>query len=379
MVAIPNLHFFQWVNQLKNSGYEVYWLDANDDGAVSNRIPWVTQIKGWRLKWNYPFRQTIKKKLPKLYKTIQNFNETTLENVLNEQIKAIKPDIVHCFEMQLTGFSVLPIMEKNDIPFIYSSWGSDVYYYKQRGTTDAQVQRFMDRVNVLVSDCKRDVKALENLGFNKKWYVFPGNGGLDIDKPNIKPQEERTIVLFKGYQYDSGEALQVVKAIELLDVELMRNIEFHVYSTDKEVEKYIKTSDVFNQLSYTIHPRHQRLQNKKLLELMGKSLIHLGNNLSDGMPNSLLEAMAMGAFPIQSNPGGATAEVINHGVNGFLIENPLDFEAISKLIETTLKDSELRKKAQDYNVRFIENNYKRATLRPEIIQLYKDTLLQGAT
>lgn len=375
MVAIPNHHFFQWVNQLEGSEYEVYWLDANDDGTVSPRIQWVSQIKGWRLKKNYPLRQTIKKSLPNLYKVIQKLNEKSITSVLDKSIKNIQPDIVHCFEMQLTGFSILPVMEQNNIPLIYSSWGSDVYYYKKRGTTDDEVKHFMNRVDVLISDCKRDVTLLNKLGFKKKSYVFPGNGGLNLEKHKIKPQKERNLIVFKGYQYDSGEALQIVKAIEVLPMKLIKNIEFHVYSTDKEIENYIKESNTFRELVYSIHPRHERLQNEKLLGLMGKSLIHLGNNLSDGMPNSLLEAMAMGAFPIQSNPGGATSEVIKHGVNGFLIENPLDFIAISKLIKAAINDSQLRIKAQDYNVSFIENNYKRATLRPEIVQLYKDIML----
>ena len=374
MVAIPNHHFFQWVNQLEHSGYEVFWLDVQDDGETSHKIPWVTQIKKWRLKWDYPFRQTIKKKLPFFYKALQSFNERHIVDVLSNSIKTIKPDIVHCFEMQLTGFSILPVIQQNTIPFIYSSWGSDVYYYKNRGTTDDEVKRFINRVDVLISDCRRDVRLLTKLGFKKASYVFPGNGGISIDTLKIMPLKERNILLFKGYQYDSGEALQIVKAIEILPFELIKNIEFHVYSADKEIEDYIKKSKVFKYLTHIVHPRNKRLKNTKLLELMGKSIIHLGNNLSDGMPNSLLEAMGMGAFPIQSNPGNATSEVVKHGDNGFLIENPLDFIAISKLIELALVDVSLRQKAQDYNISFIENNYNRSTLRPEIVELYKSVL-----
>lgn len=65
---------------------------------------------------------------------------------------------------------------------------------------------------------------------------------------------------------------------------------------------------------------------------MGQSIVYIGNNISDGIPNTVLEAMIMGAFPIQSNPGGATAEIIEEGNNGFLIHNPEDIEEIKKLI-----------------------------------------------
>ena len=67
MVSIPNHHFFQWVNQLKDSGYEVYWFDASDGGSLVERINWVTQIKGWKLKWDFPLRLTIKQYFPKIY------------------------------------------------------------------------------------------------------------------------------------------------------------------------------------------------------------------------------------------------------------------------------------------------------------------------
>ncbi|GAL81819.1 hypothetical protein JCM19274_378 [Algibacter lectus] len=66
MVAIPNHHFFQWVNQLENAGHDVYWFDVTDGGPKSSKIEWVTQIKGWKLKWDFPLRSTIKKKVAKI-------------------------------------------------------------------------------------------------------------------------------------------------------------------------------------------------------------------------------------------------------------------------------------------------------------------------
>jgi hypothetical protein len=52
------------------------------------------------------------------------------------------------------------------------------------------------------------------------------------------------------------------------------------------------------------------ISNSEVLEIMGQSVLHIGNSISDGMPNALLEAMGMGAFPIQSNPGKVSEEVI---------------------------------------------------------------------
>jgi glycosyltransferase involved in cell wall biosynthesis len=99
---------------------------------------------------------------------------------------------------------------------------------------------------------------------------------------------------------------------------------------------------------------------------MGKSLLYIGNSISDGMPNTLLEAIIMGAFPIQSNPGGATLEVI-FADNGLLIENPESVLEIKTLILKALTgeinfdkafilNNELAKTKLDYNLNRIKIN-----------------------
>ena len=179
MVAIPNHHFFQWVNQLKDSGHEVFWFDVTDGGPKSNRIKWVTQIKGWKLKWNFPFRIALKKKYPKIYKVMQNLNENDVVSVFQKRYDEIKPDIVHCFEMQLSGLPILPVILNKTAPLVYSSWGSDLFYFENLGVSKQEAFQFLKRVNYLITDCKRDYKMAKTNGFSAHYFgVFPGNGGL---------------------------------------------------------------------------------------------------------------------------------------------------------------------------------------------------------
>ncbi|WP_372757313.1 glycosyltransferase [Mariniflexile sp.] len=378
MVAIPNHHFFQWVNQLKDSGFEVFWFDVTDGGPKSDKITWVTQIKGWKLRWNFPFRTTIKKNFPNLYTSIQKLNERPVTSVFNKILNDIKPDMVHCFEMQLSGLPILPIMEANKLPFIYSSWGSDVYYYDKLGVSKRQLQRFYNRVNYAITDCKRDYNLMVENGFNSKFLgVFPGNGGLTINQNNIQPISKRSIILIKGYDDGVGKASVVLKAFELLPKSILKAYKLIVYSADNSVERHIKNSSFFSDLDIEIYSRHAFLQNESLLKIMGECCIHIANSISDGMPNVLLEAMGMGAFPIQSNPGNVSEEVISHGKNGYLINNPLDEIEISNLIKEALANETLRKDAQNYNVKFIDQHYNRAILQPKIINLYESVLIES--
>ena len=57
----------------------------------------------------------------------------------------------------------------------------------------------------------------------------------------------------------------------------------------------------------------------------------------------------MGAFPIQSNPGGASEELIENGKNGFLISDINDSEEIAALILRSLNDDALLNSAFQTN------------------------------
>lgn len=373
MVAIPNHHFFQWVNQLKDSGHEIYWFDITDGGSKVERISWVHQIKGWKQRFNFPFRQGVKSKMPRLYKMIQKVRERDVKVVFEKIIEDIKPDIVHCFEMKLAGMPILNTLEKErSIKLIYSSWGSDMYAYKELGLSKNEVESFLTRVDYLITDCKRDYKiACENRFKNTFLGVFPGNGGISFEKEFIKKTADRNIILIKGYEDGVGKAIKVIESLEFVSSDLLQDLKIVVYSADLKVKKRIEESSFLNSLDIRILDRNKFISNEELLKIMGESIIHIGNSISDGMPNVLLESMGMGAFPIQSNPGNVTEEVVKNGINGFIIEQPLDNLAISKLIENAIKNIELRTSAQEYNTNFIAEHYNRKHLQKSIVQLYE--------
>jgi len=374
LVAIPNHHFFQWANQLKESGYEVYWFDITDGAGFVEKINWVQQFNGWKLKWNYPFRYRIKKYFPNLYSLLEKLTVNKTEAVFEIIIKKVQPDIVHCFEMKLVGLPILSVMQQNKIPFIYSSWGSDMYDYRNLGVSTEQLKLFLQKVDYLITDCKRDFQIAKQLGFKNRFLgVFPGNGGIEIESEYLQSINNRKTICIKGYDDGVGKALLVLKAIEYNKFD--NTIDFLIFSADEIVEDYVKKSEYFKQKKVEIICRKTFLENKLLLQKLGSCLLYIGNSISDGMPNSLLEAMGMGCFPIQSNPGKVTEEVIAHGMNGFLIENPYDVESIAIIIKAAIENQEMKMKAQEYNVDFVQKNYNREKLKKEIIDLYQKVKL----
>lgn len=372
LVSMNNHHFKRWAEQLDGHGFELHWFDVLDQGATPS-LSFMNQITDWKKGFlKKRGRSLLKKNLPFVYKLLENKFDSKVKDAFEKAVFEIQPDIVHCFEMNLSGLKILKVMQENQLPFIYSSWGTDLYDLKVLGISKKQAKEFLSRVDYLITDCHRDAILAKNLGFQKVHLgVFPGNGGLDIADVNRLPVDQRNYILIKGYESDIGKALPVIKAMELVPEDLISNFKILIYSADIAVINYVTQSVFLNQLDINIVPRTENVLNKKLLEYMGKAAIHIANSNSDGMPNALLEAMGMGAFPIQSNPGKVTEEVIKHGENGLLIQDPLDIKEIEKLILNALTNEAFRKKAQEFNTSFIYKNYNRSILQARIVSLYE--------
>ncbi|MFW0737260.1 glycosyltransferase [Flavobacterium sp. T12S277] len=372
MVAMASQHFFRWVEQLENAGHEVYWFDVLDSKKKVERISWVNQIVEWKLRWNYPGREFLKSKFRSFYNFIQQFNEYNTATIFEEKLLEIKPDLVHSFEMQLSCLPILEVMEKySAIQWVYSSWGSDMFFSEQIGISDVLMSKTLKRTNYLITDCFRDFKIATEKGFGNKFLgVFPGNGGFEFKEERVIPPASRKTILIKGYNNEIGKGITVVKALNSEILLLLNEYRIVVFGADLEIKDYIQNNSRFANSKITVYLRSEFIENNELMRIMGESYIYIGNSLSDGLPNSLIEAMGMGAFPIQSNPGDATAELINDGQNGLLIQDALNAKHIEELLKKAILNPAMIENAFSYNINVIKERYDRESNRLKIIELY---------
>ena len=85
-----------------------------------------------------------------------------------------------------------------------------------------------------------------------------------------------------------------------------------------------------------------------------KTAAAIAVSISDGTPNTMLEAMAMGACPVQSDTG-STAEWIDNGENGLLVP-PEDVGVIESAIRRVVSDDELVLRADRLNEALVRQN-----------------------
>ena len=347
-VSMPSVHVIRWIENLKDTSHELFWFDVLDRGRLDT-LDSVTQVVNWKkrkvkyIKGEY----FLSKKFPTVYEKVHPYLEVTENEALKRVLLDIKPDVVHSFEMQGCSYPIFKVMQEcSNIKWLYSCWGNDLYYYQQFPIHLKKIKLLLSRVNYLHTDCKRDFELAKQLGFQGKHVgVIPGGTGYKLQDLEIYklPLEERKIILVKGYEHHLGRGLNIIMALEAIKNQI-ENYEVVVFGAHTKVINYINSQN----LNFTVFDRHG-LSHDELLKIMGRSLIYVGNSISDGMPNTLLEAIVMGVFPIQSNPGGVTGEIIENGKNGFLIQDPNNIKEIQQHIEEALKDNERLRNAQSIN------------------------------
>jgi len=112
-----------------------------------------------------------------------------------------------------------------------------------------------------------------------------------------------------------------------------------------------------------------------MLKLFSESRVYVGISLSDGISTSLLEAMATGCYPIQTNTGCACEWVTES--SGSLVR-PDDMQAIKAQLREALMNDTLVDEAAKTNSETIRSRASTAVVAPQARAFYSDILSEIA-
>ncbi len=382
-VAFPfSIHTVRWISQLEDQGWDIHLFSS-----LPGKLPHV-QLKGAVLHEQFYYvppgsEATFE---PLSYGPLAGLRRLGLSGLFGKAarllrlekerpaqlarlIKRIQPDIIHSFETQHAGYLVNEVKRRwsGSFPFwIHSNWGIDLHYFGILPEHANRIRETLAGVDKLIVEGARDAKLARKFGFGKKIELVPSvGGGFRIPEGDPIPASMRRKILLKGTQDNVRRGLVAMRALERC-IDLLEDYEIVLYSSNETTREAAchfsdRTGKAITALKDVSHD--------EMLQLNAEARLNITVNMSDGLPNSMLESMMMGAFPIQSFTSMAD-EWIQDGVTGMLVP-PEDPDRIEIAIRWALSNDRMVDEAQPVNRETIRQRLDFVSIKALIIGLYK--------
>jgi len=295
-------------------------------------------------------------------------------------VAAFQPDLVHALRIPFEG--MLAAHTPRDLPLLVSIWGNDLTLHARgspwmRSLTLACLRR----ADGLLADAKRDLRLGRLWGLRPDAPVLavPGSGGIHLSEIQTHtagiaglfaeplPPDAQIVINPRGFRPGSvrndtffaaaaGLLHQAPRAVLVCpamagQVAAVRWLEEMRAAGLAERVRLLPT-----------------LPQARLWDLFHCSQVFVSPSAHDGTPNSLLEAMACGVFPVAGDIE-SIREWLTPGVNGLLVDpsNPGD---LSSAILLALNHPDLRARAAARNQDLIARRASVDVVREKIAGFY---------
>ncbi|WFU37360.1 glycosyltransferase [Bradyrhizobium sp. CB82] len=309
-------------------------------------------------------------------------DQTTLRihgpDVLASLISKLKPDLIHSMEFQHSAYLVLAARDRIKGPFprwLATNWGSDIFLFGRQPDHARQIRRVCEAIDLYSCECHRDLALGREFGYRgPDLPVLPNSGGMDINHVlslrNPEPPSRRKLIMVKGYDHFAGRAMVSLAVLERFAEQLKDHTIVLFSISAKPRVRALELAEAgtlkIKVIDWATHD--------DILRHFGQARIYLGISISDAISTSVLEAMVMGAFPIQTNTS-CCEEWFVHEKTGFAIP-PDDFEKICERFASALTDDNLVDTAAVENFEIIKSRLAVEVLRPKMDEFYRRAFAQ---
>jgi glycosyltransferase involved in cell wall biosynthesis len=300
-------------------------------------------------------------------------------------VEQIHPDAVHALRNPFEG--MLAAYTPKNIPLILSIWGNDLTLHAPSSAwMRARTIQALRRADGLIADAQRDIRLARqwSYAYDRPTLVVPGNGGIDLAGlrreaaaatvptgsgiEEVPPSPEGPLVInprgLRGYVRNDTFFQSIPLVLE-------RNPSVHFVCTSMAGQ-----AEALGWVSRLRLNEHVRLlpplSQGQLWNLMMHSDAAVSISNHDGTPNTLLESMACGCFPIVGDLE-SLREWIIPGQNGLLVE-PGKPQDLAAALLVALDDSSLRQAAAETNLRLIQERAEINLVRAQVEVFYQRSI-----
>lgn len=268
-----------------------------------------------------------------------------------------QPDLIHAMRILPEGYAAARL---TGAPKIISLWGNDLTLYaRQLPLGHYSARAALGSANGLHADCQRDLNLAQEFGYAAAGptLLTPTAGGIsrrEVDPALVEvwrkrlsipkhapvvinPRGARSYVRVREFFQAIPRVLQQCPDVIFVNLSVQGNSLVERLVRELGIEQAVRCLPVLSQ--------------DDLAALFKLADVMVSPTVYDGTPNTLLEAMSQGTFPIVSDIA-SLREWIVPGENGLLID-PKDPNAIAGAILRALNDATLRARARTANEQII--------------------------
>jgi hypothetical protein len=291
---------------------------------------------------------------------------------LAELVARVQPDLVHAMRIPYEGM-LAALGRVESVPLLISVWGNDFTLHARSNPLLAHYTRLALRgASALHADCQRDIRLARKWGFEpgKPAVLLPGGGGvqLDIFYPleggDSAKNQPATVVNPRGFRaYVQNKAF--FRGIPLvLEAHPQARFACPAMAGESQARRWVEQLNIANQVDLL-----PRLTRQQMAHLFRTSQVAVSPTTHDGTPNTLLEAMACGCFPVAGDLE-SLREWIIPGKNGLLVD-PRSPQALAQAIIAALSDTQLRLSAREQNTRLVAERADYRRVMPQAEAFYR--------
>ena len=287
--------------------------------------------------------------------------------VLRSIIQQEKPDLVHAMRIPFEG--MVAADGYAGVPLVISVWGNDFTLHAESNKMMRHYTEWAMRVaDGVQADCHRDIALARQYGLDagKPTLVVPGSGGVraDIFYPAADESNLSLVVNPRGFRaYVRNDVFFKAIPLVLRDVPDARFV-CPGMDAEPQVMEWVEQLGVGHAVDL-LPP----LSQPDLANLYRRSKVVVSPTIHDGTPNSLIEALACGCYPVAGDLE-SIREWIQDGVNGALV-NPGSPESVARAIVRGLEDGELRARSREINLRLINERAEYRSGMEKVRQFYQ--------
>jgi glycosyltransferase involved in cell wall biosynthesis len=298
---------------------------------------------------------------------------------LHHLIKQIRPDLVHAMRIPYEG--MLAVRARPGVPLVISVWGNDFTLHAPSTPVMAALTRQTMRQTVALHiDCQRDKRLAQAWGLppQAKTIVLPSGGGIQLDlfyptdkshdaQGNRELHNSERVINPRGFRAYIRNDIFFKAIPQVLARRPSVRFLCPAMKGIPQAERWVRDFGIGDAVQ--LLPKVAR---DEMAHLYRQAIVAVSPSTHDGTPNTLLEAMASGCFPIAGNIE-SLREWITDGVNGFLID-PGDPVALAEAILRAMDNPELRQSAERYNTRLVADKAEYRWVMGEAERFYRQII-----